>query len=100
MAQSYNLTDFALRADPADNVATALREIPPGSYRLPDDTALDVPQVIPPAFKIALTDIPAGSYVCKYGQPIGRAAADIPAGTLVHVHNLASNVYREGQGAS
>lgn len=100
MAQPQNLTDFALRADPADNVATALREIPPGTYRLQNGTALDVPEPIPPAFKVAVTDIAAGSDITKYGQPIGHAAIDIPAGALVHVHNLASNVGHGRQVAS
>ncbi len=40
--------------------------------------------------KYALCDIHAGEAVIKYGYPIGRATADIPAGTHVHSHNLAT----------
>ena len=40
--------------------------------------------------KYALRDIRAGEAVIKYGYPIGRATADIPAGAHVHTHNLAT----------
>ncbi|MEV6116259.1 altronate dehydratase family protein [Streptomyces sp. NPDC052109] len=38
--------------------------------------------------KVALRDIPKGAPVRKYGEIIGVALADIPAGGHVHVHNL------------
>ncbi len=40
--------------------------------------------------KYALCDIRAGEAIIKYGYPIGRATADIPAGAHVHSHNLAT----------
>jgi altronate dehydratase small subunit len=43
---------------------------------------------IPFGFKIALTDIPAGAHILKYGESIGLASALIRRGDLVHVHNL------------
>lgn len=43
---------------------------------------------IPLGHKIALDDIKDGDTVLKYGQDIGRAAADISKGRHVHVHNL------------
>ncbi|MBQ4639868.1 MAG: altronate dehydratase [Clostridia bacterium] len=43
---------------------------------------------IPAGHKIALTDIPKGEKIIKYGNPIGRAACDIRAGEWVHSHNL------------
>ena len=42
--------------------------------------------------KQALTDIPAGANVIKYGFPIGHATADIKAGEHVHTHNMATNL--------
>ncbi len=45
---------------------------------------------IPFGNKIALTDIPEGERVIKYGAPIGMATRDIKKGTLVHVHNVKS----------
>lgn len=43
---------------------------------------------IPFGFKIAIKDIPNGSNILKYGQPMGVASKDIPRGCLVHVHNI------------
>ena len=42
--------------------------------------------------KQALTDIPYGADVVKYGFPIGHATADIKAGEHVHTHNMATNL--------
>lgn len=42
---------------------------------------------IPLGHKIALTDISKGSDVIKYGEVIGQAIADIPAGSHLHTHN-------------
>ena len=42
--------------------------------------------------KQALTDIPSGADVVKYGFPIGHATADIKAGEHVHTHNMATNL--------
>ncbi|MBP5354393.1 MAG: altronate dehydratase [Lachnospiraceae bacterium] len=42
--------------------------------------------------KQAVTDIPRGADVVKYGFPIGHATADIRAGEHVHTHNLATNL--------
>lgn len=43
---------------------------------------------IPAGHKVALTDIPAGSEVIKYGYPIGRASEDIYKGDWIHTHNV------------
>lgn len=42
---------------------------------------------IPLGHKVALTHIAEGDDVIKYGEVIGRASADIPAGSHLHVHN-------------
>jgi altronate dehydratase len=80
--------------DVRDNVATALEDLAAGSevqvglgrecggVRLRAD--------IPRGHKFALLDIPAGSPVVKYGEPIGVAARAIALGEHVHVHNVAS----------
>ena len=59
-----------LRIHPADNVAV--------------DTET--------GHKQALTDIPSGANVIKYGFPIGHALCDIAAGEHVHTHNMATNL--------
>jgi altronate dehydratase small subunit len=40
-------------------------------------------------------DILKGEAILKYGEVIGEASADIPRGSMVHVHNLAG---RRGRG--
>ena len=43
---------------------------------------------IPIGHKLALKDIKSGDTVIKYGHDIGRAVANIQAGTHAHVHNI------------
>ena len=45
---------------------------------------------IPMYHKIARVPIKAGSEIIKYGEYIGEAACDIPAGSYVHTHNVLS----------
>ncbi len=61
-----------IKINPADNVAVALE--PDGG--------------VPFGHKVALSDIPAGAEVLKYGYPIGRATSEIKAGAHVHSHNM------------
>ncbi|OLF71022.1 altronate hydrolase [Maricaulis sp. W15] len=50
---------------------------------------------VPAGHKFALTDIPAGAPVIKYGAIIGRARCDIAAGAHVHSHNLETTLSGE-----
>jgi len=61
---------------------------------LADGTAPAV-EDIPAGHKVALHDIPKGAPVRKYGEVIGVALADIPAGGHVHVHNLGVGRWEE-----
>lgn len=45
---------------------------------------------VPMGHKIALRDIRNGEDIVKYGIVIGRATADIPAGSWVHLHVMRS----------
>ena len=45
-------------------------------------------QDTPIGHKIALSDLPEGRDVIKYGQVIGRLVAPVKAGDHVHTHNL------------
>lgn len=47
---------------------------------------------IPAGHKYALKNIAKGEAVIKYGQVIGRASEDIPAGAWVHTHNVRSHL--------
>jgi len=49
-----------------------------------------VRQSIPFGHKLALTDIPAGTDILKYGEVMGRATQEIPAGAHAHIHNIES----------
>ena len=83
--------------DPSDNVATALTALVPGPVALLGDAASPETKAVtevPVGHKIALGDIAAGADIVKYGVVIGRATADIPAGSWVHLHVMRS-VYDE-----
>lgn len=77
-----------------DNVIVAVEPIQKGSvasYEV-DGNMVEIPVLedIPMYHKLARVDIRAGEQVIKYGEYIGEAGADIPAGTHVHVHNVLS----------
>lgn len=77
-----------------DNVATALRDLAVGEkivVGVADDTrSVQVRQAIPFGHKFALTDIPAGTDILKYGEVMGRATQEIPVGAHAHIHNIES----------
>ncbi|MCS7460518.1 UxaA family hydrolase [Paenibacillus doosanensis] len=77
-----------------DNTATALAVLRQGSEVTPDETgggpSVILQDTIPFGHKFALTLIPAGQFVLKFGVPIGIAMSDIPAGAHIHLHNLRS----------
>ena len=75
-----------IRIKEADNVAVAVHDLPAGAQVLPGLIALDP---IPQAHKIALTDIPAGGEIVRYGVVLGYAKSDIPAGSWINEHMLA-----------
>ena len=81
----------ALVISERDNVATALEALAVGRSITLAGGALSVSEPIPAGHKIALAFIAAGEPVMKYGSPIGIASVDIPAGTHVHTHNVASS---------
>jgi altronate hydrolase len=80
-----------LRAD--DTVAVAARPLPRG-FPLPvGDHTIEIREPIGLGHKVALADIAPGEPVRKYGQIIGFASKAIPAGSLVHVHNLKADLF-------
>ena len=78
------------RMSPADNVATALRELDPGTRVAIDGIEVTVRTAIPFGHKVALQSIAAGAPVLKYGEAIGVANVDIAPGDHVHTHNVES----------
>ena len=73
---------------PADTVAVARVAIAPGVEVRAGDWVVRALDPIGPGHKIALREIRRGESVLRYGEVIGRAREDIPAGRHVHTHNL------------
>jgi len=76
----------AMKLHAADNVAVALADLAAGD--VVDGLSVPLRDRIGRGHKLAVTDIPEGCPVLRYGQMIGTAKAPIPAGGHVHVHNL------------
>ena len=83
-----------IRIHPKDTVAVALQPLS-GNTRITaadydraaagtEDCGFLLNEDIPAGHKFALRDIPRGTAVIKYGEPIGIAAEDIPQGSHVH----------------
>ena len=87
--QSSATAVLRLAAD--DNVAIALRTLKadePLADKGEPLGAIASTDRIMKGHKVALSDIPQGSRVTKYGQLIGIASVDIRQGDHVHSHNL------------
>ena len=80
-----------MKIHPEDTVAVALQTAKPGT-QLNGVCALEE---IPQGHKMALTHIPKGQTVVKYGFPIGHALQDIQPGQWVHTHNMKTNLSGE-----
>lgn len=81
-----------LQIHPRDNVAVSLRGLEAGLAVDIGGRAMRLPTALPPAHKFALRAIRGGEPIVKFGQPIGRATADIPDGGWVHTHNVKTNL--------
>lgn len=77
---------------PGDMVCVAAHPIHRGDTVRVGDETLTVLDDVPRGHKIALTDIPEGANVRKYGFEIGHATRPIKRGEWVHTHNLATNL--------
>ena len=75
-----------------DNVAVAIRPIDAGMVLKTVYGEIAAREDIPQGHKIALTSIPEGENVIKYGFPIGHAKEEIEPGSWVHTHNMATNL--------
>lgn len=79
--------------DAKDNVAVAIEPIAKGDKleARGADLGVTAKSDVTIYHKVAIRDIPKGQPVVKYGEHIGLAAEDIPAGTHVHTHNVESH---------
>jgi altronate hydrolase len=87
------LAQVAVHLRPEDNTAVAARPLAPGLEIQADGQTLTVQGRVGLGHKIALCPIAKGEAVYKYGQIIGFASTDIPAGGHVHVHNVAADAF-------
>ena len=75
-----------------DNVAVALSPVEAGEQVSAGGRTLTAAEPIPQGHKLALTDLRPGDMVYKYGCPIGRVTAPVPAGGWVHTHNMTTHL--------
>ncbi len=80
-----------LLLDPSDNVLVATADLPAGKRLLDGEREIMLPQPVPLGHKLARQSIETGGKIIKHGAIIGSATRPIPAGALVHLHNLASD---------
>lgn len=86
-----------IRIHPLDNVAVALEPISAGEpLPLEGGGSVTAAEEIPRGHKLALTAIPAGEKIVKYGCAIGLAKADIAPGHWVHTHNVRTGLSEGG----
>ena len=83
-------------SDPRDNVVTLLENASSGDVLRFPDKEIVLLQDVPFAHKAALSDIPEGAGVFKYGERIGYALCGIKKGEWVHVHNLGCDTLKKG----
>ena len=77
-----------IRINSLDNVAVALQPLAKGTVVELDDVVVTLTEDIMQGHKFALKNLKTGDSIIKYGNPIGHATADIPAGSWIHTHNL------------
>jgi len=101
------LSQVAVHLRPEDNVAVAARHLPSGAEiglrsvpepagQAPDGSGgatLTTDRRVGMGHKFALRPIKKGEAIYKYGQIIGFASQDIPAGSHAHVHNVSADSF-------
>ena len=78
----------AIRLDRRDNVAVVTTDVERGDLIDADGVRVRAAEPVPRGGKVALTVIPCGEPVIRYGEEIGLATAAIAPGQHVHTHNL------------
>jgi altronate hydrolase len=86
------LSEVAIVVDPADNVAVVKQAVEPGlAVRLPEGREVRLRQAVTPGHRFATRDIPAGTFVLQYGQPIGTSRG-IAEGDGITPQNMSNDV--------
>ena len=96
------MADAIIRLHATDNLVIALTDLAKGATL--DGLSVALPGPVPRGHKLATRAITKGETVLRYGQSIGQATEDIPAGGHIHSHNLGmgphSTDYAIGQQAT
>jgi len=77
-----------IQIHPDDNVLVALEPLKKGESNALSGVTYTAAEDIARGHKMAMRDIRTGEKIIKYGNVIGSAAKDIPAGGWVHTHNV------------
>ena len=77
-----------LRIHPADDAIVALRDLDAAASVSLDDQSWTLREKIPAKQKFAAKDFAAGDRVTMYGVLVGKTTQAVPAGALLHTHNL------------
>jgi altronate hydrolase len=86
------LRQVAVVVDDADNVAVVKSGVDAGlAVRSPDGREIRLSDPVAPGHRFATSDIPAGTFVRQYGQPIGTSKG-IAAGDAVSAANMSNDV--------
>src|SRR5438067_754079 len=79
----------AIHLNATDNIAIARVPLSAGQEIRVEGRSVAIEDPIPAGHKVALSAIPAGHTIIRYGQVIGRARIQIEPGRHVHTHNVA-----------
>ncbi len=87
------LAKVAVQLRPQDNVAVAAKHLAQGAEIEFGGKTVVLDRRVGMGHKFALTAIPDGQPVLKYGQIIGFALGEIKPGQHVHVHNVRADAF-------
>ncbi len=79
------MDNLCIKIHEKDNVAVAVRDLPKGTVIM---NGVELREDIPQAHKIALTDIPKGGEVLRYGVVLGTMNEDMSRGGWINEKNL------------
>ena len=80
-----------LRIHPSDNVCVATHSIEAGASLRCDAVSFVLTHPVRRGSKLALADLPAGTKIIKFGEPIGTLLNSVRLGEYIHTHNLDSD---------
>lgn len=87
-----SIYDYAVVIHPTDNVAVVKKPVAAGlCLQLENGSVVEIMTEIRPGNRFALRDLPRGSYVLQYGQPIGTSSG-ILCGQAVTPSNMSNEV--------